>query len=136
MKYDKKIKIQYEIQEIIIRNIRETLDIDSEIKINEFTVLTTDLGCDSMDVIEILIGCEKDFKLELSAETFDVVSTTFQYEPIYKAVEHFCNLKKVPFTNPVVLGIQPKAANVKDAVIKMQKNVRAVTTNNVKQKKR
>ena len=135
MKYDKTIKTQNEIQEIIIRNIRETLDIDSEIKINEFTVLTTDLGCDSMDAIEILIGCEKDFKLELSAETFDVVSTTIQCAPIYKTVEHFCNLKKVPFTNPVVLGIQPKAANVKDAVIKMQ-NVRAVTTNNVKQKKR
>lgn len=128
MKSSKKIKNQHEIQEIIIRNIHETLDIDPVIKVNEFTVLKTDLGCDSIDAMEILIGCEKDLKLELSTEAFRVISTTFDCTPIYQTVEYFCNLKKVPFTNPVVenivLDTQQKVATVKDAIVQMQ-NVRS-----------
>lgn len=66
--------------------IAEVLNVDPE-EITMDTTFTDDLGADSLDVFQIIMGIEEEFDIEISAEEAEKIST------VEEAVELIKNAK-------------------------------------------
>ncbi|MCI9545935.1 MAG: acyl carrier protein [Lachnospiraceae bacterium] len=67
--------------------IAEALNIDVK-EIGEDTAFVDDLGANSLDMFEILVGVEEEFDIELDSEAADrIVSVGDAAEEIKKAME-------------------------------------------------
>ncbi|MCM1536645.1 MAG: acyl carrier protein [Clostridium sp.] len=66
--------------------IAEVLNVDPE-EIKSETTFTDDLGADSLDVYQIIMGIEEEFDIEIPAETAEQITTVDQaVEMIKKAL--------------------------------------------------
>ncbi|MCM1187225.1 MAG: acyl carrier protein [Lachnoclostridium sp.] len=66
--------------------IAEVLNVDPE-EIKPETTFTDDLGADSLDVYQIIMGIEEEFDIEIPAETAEQIATVDQaVEMIKKAL--------------------------------------------------
>lgn len=66
--------------------IAEVLNVDPE-EISPETTFTDDLGADSLDVYQIIMGIEEEFDIEIPAETAEQIATVEQaVEMIKKAL--------------------------------------------------
>lgn len=66
--------------------IAEVLNVDPE-EITPETTFTDDLGADSLDVYQIIMGIEEEFDIEIPAETAEQIATVEQaVEMIKKAL--------------------------------------------------
>ncbi len=66
--------------------IAEVLNVDPE-EITPETTFTDDLGADSLDVYQIIMGIEEEFDIEIPAETAEQIATVDQaVEMIKKAL--------------------------------------------------
>ncbi len=66
--------------------IAEVLNVDAE-EITPETTFTDDLGADSLDVYQIIMGIEEEFDIEIPAETAEQIATVDQaVEMIKKAL--------------------------------------------------
>ncbi|MCM1326083.1 MAG: acyl carrier protein [Bacteroidales bacterium] len=66
--------------------IAEVLNVDPE-EIRPETTFTDDLGADSLDVYQIIMGIEEEFDIEIPAETAEQIATVDQaVEMIKKAL--------------------------------------------------
>ena len=66
--------------------IAEVLNVDPE-EITMETTFTDDLGADSLDVFQIIMGIEEEFDIEIAAEEAEKIST------VEEAVELIKNAK-------------------------------------------
>jgi len=66
--------------------IAEVLNVDQE-EITMDTTFTDDLGADSLDVFQIIMGIEEEFDIEIPAEEAEKIST------VEEAVELIKNAK-------------------------------------------
>ena len=70
--------------ERLIRAIAEVLDIDKE-SITEDSRFVDDLGADSLDILEIIMGIEDEFGIQVPTdETESIVTVKDAYEKIRK----------------------------------------------------
>ena len=60
--------------EKIKKMISEKLNVDED-QITEDTVLTDDLGADSIDIVELIMAFEEEYDIELPTEELEHVST-------------------------------------------------------------
>ena len=66
--------------------IAEVLNVDPE-EITMETTFTDDLGADSLDLFQIIMGLEEEFDIEISAESAEDITTVEEaVEMIKKAV--------------------------------------------------
>lgn len=66
--------------------IAEVLNVDPD-EITPETTFTDDLGADSLDVYQIIMGIEEEFDIEIPAETAEQITTVDQaVEMIKKAL--------------------------------------------------
>lgn len=66
--------------------IAEVLNVDPD-EITPETTFTDDLGADSLDVYQIIMGIEEEFDIEIPAETAEQITTVEQaVEMIKKAL--------------------------------------------------
>ncbi|MBO4292135.1 MAG: acyl carrier protein [Lachnospiraceae bacterium] len=54
--------------------IAEQLDVNAD-EITEDTVLTDDLGADSLDIVELVMAFESEYDIELPTEELENIST-------------------------------------------------------------
>lgn len=74
--------------ERLISAIAEVLDLDEE-KITADSKFVDDLGADSLDVFEIIVGIEDEFGIEVPTEAAEkIVTVGDAYEEIKKALEN------------------------------------------------
>ena len=139
------LNTQEKIQDALIKEVEFVL-IDAP-GLNENSILDKDFGADSLDTVEMLMGCEKEFEIVISDKDFEILPKKLQSEPLWETIKYFCEINGIPYIKPVVkdpyLNVQTnaksleqkKSVKAKEAVAKVQ-SVRAATTNSVKQKKR
>ena len=74
--------------ERLISAIAEVLDLDAE-KITEDSKFVDDLGADSLDIFEIIVGIEDEFGIEVPTEAAEkIVTVGDAYREIKKALEN------------------------------------------------
>lgn len=83
MNIDKKLK------EIILNIVAQEVDV---IAINDETILTTDLGFNSIYIIELIVELESQFEIEIEDDDLDVEILTM-YKELYKMIERKVNNK-------------------------------------------
>ena len=64
--------------------IAEVLNVDPE-EITMDTTFTDDLGADSLDVFQIVMGIEEEFDIEIPAEAAEKISTVEEAVELIKA---------------------------------------------------
>ena len=64
--------------------IAEVLNVDPE-EITMETTFTDDLGADSLDVFQIIMGIEEEFDIEIPAEKAEKISTVEEAVEMIKA---------------------------------------------------
>jgi acyl carrier protein len=73
--------------ERLISAIADVLDMD-ESKITADSKFVDDLGADSLDVLEIIMGIEEEFKIQIPTEaTENIVTVGDAFEAIKKELE-------------------------------------------------
>lgn len=73
--------------ERLIDAIAEVLDLDKD-KITADSKFVEDLGADSLDVLEIVMGIEEEFGIQIPTDaTGDIVTVGDAYEAIKKELE-------------------------------------------------
>lgn len=65
--------------------IAEVLNVDPE-EINMETTFTDDLGADSLDVFQIIMGIEEEFDIEIPAEKAEKITTVEEAVELIKSV--------------------------------------------------
>ena len=76
--------------------IADTLGIDQE-RITPDTDLYNDLGADSLDVVELTVMLEKEFKAAIPDEMLETMRKVRDF------IDYFSNVKHLTFENPTGL---------------------------------
>ena len=67
--------------------IAEVLNVDPE-EITMETTFTDDLGADSLDVFQIMMGIEEEFDIEIPAEEAEKISTVEEAVELIKSAKN------------------------------------------------
>ena len=67
--------------------IAEVLNVDPE-EITMETTFTDDLGADSLDVFQIIMGIEEEFDIEIPAEEAEKISTVEEAVELIKSAKN------------------------------------------------
>ena len=67
--------------------IAEVLNVDPE-EITMETTFTDDLGADSLDVFQIIMGIEQEFDIEIPAEEAEKISTVEEAVELIKSAKN------------------------------------------------
>ena len=70
--------------EMLRKVIAEVLNVD-ETEINMDTTFVDDLGADSLDVFQIIMGIEEEFDIEIPAEKAEKITTVEEAVELIKA---------------------------------------------------
>lgn len=72
--------------EILQKIIVEVLNVDPS-EVDENTTFMGDLGADSLDLFQVIMGIEEAFDIEISAETVESVETVGQAVELIKSAK-------------------------------------------------
>lgn len=76
------MNIQEKLMEIIAEVATREIDIS---KINDETILTSDLGFDSVQIIQLIVELESQFEIEIEDEDLDIAKLTV-YKNLYEMI--------------------------------------------------
>lgn len=84
------MNIDEKLKKIITDSASQEIGIST---INENTILTSDLGFDSVQIIGMIIELESQFQIEIDDEDLDIETITV-YKSLYDMVNQKVNLQK------------------------------------------
>ena len=77
------MNVDQKLRELIAKVATQDVDIDS---INEDTLLTNDLGYDSVQLIELIVELENDFDIEIDDDDLEIENLTV-YSKLHEMME-------------------------------------------------
>lgn len=83
--------VQEKLKEIIAEMATRGVDIA---KINDQTVLTSDLGFDSVQIVQLIVELESQFEFEFEDEDLDIAKLTV-YRNLYKIINSKIQAKRL-----------------------------------------
>ncbi len=75
--------IDQKLKEIILKIATQDTDINN---INEETILTDDIGYDSIEIIELIVELESEFNIEIDDDDLEIENLII-YKKLYKMVK-------------------------------------------------
>ncbi len=67
------MSVEQKLKELIVEIVESEYSVD---KINDKTILTTELGYDSIKIIELIVGIEEKFDIVIEDEDLDISRLT------------------------------------------------------------
>ena len=77
------MNVEQTLKELIVRVAMKDVDVNS---INEKTILTNDLGYDSVQIIELIVELENEFNIEIEDDDLEIENLTI-YRKLHEIVE-------------------------------------------------
>ena len=74
--------------------IAEVLNIDAD-SITEDTTFVDDLGADSLDIFQIIMGIEEEYDIELDNESVEQIQTVGDAGEAIRTIKKICNCPAV-----------------------------------------
>ena len=74
--------------------IAEVLNIDAD-SITEDTTFVDDLGADSLDIFQIIMGIEEEYDIELDNESVEQIQTVGDAVEAIRTIKYKCNCPAV-----------------------------------------